>query len=44
MTRAHRLYESFGFVRDPALDWVPVPDIPLLGFRLELSDVTEGPG
>jgi GNAT superfamily N-acetyltransferase len=37
MTRAHALYESCGFVRDTALDWLPVPDIPLLGFRLELT-------
>lgn len=36
MTRAHRLYEGLGFRRAPELDWVPVPDIPLLGFTLTL--------
>lgn len=36
MTGAHRLYDSFGFVRDPAMDWTPAPDVPLLGLRLEL--------
>lgn len=34
MTKAHALYESLGFVRDPGLDWRPVPDVPLLGYRL----------
>jgi ribosomal protein S18 acetylase RimI-like enzyme len=37
MTTAHRLYESLGFRRAPDLDWTPVPDIPLLGFRLDLA-------
>jgi GNAT superfamily N-acetyltransferase len=36
MTGAHRLYESFGFERDPANDWTPSPDVPLLGFGLSL--------
>jgi ribosomal protein S18 acetylase RimI-like enzyme len=36
MTAAHRLYERLGFVRDPSLDWVPEPDVELLGFRLAL--------
>ena len=36
MTRAHGLYERFGFERCPELDWVPVPDIELLAFVLEL--------
>jgi GNAT superfamily N-acetyltransferase len=44
MTRAHQLYESFAFVRDRDLDWVPVPDIPLLGFRLELPPPRVAPG
>jgi GNAT superfamily N-acetyltransferase len=37
MTAAHRLYESLGFRRDPARDWVPVPHVQLLGYRLELG-------
>ena len=37
MTGAHRLYEAVGFARDPDRDWVPVPGIPLLGYRLDLS-------
>lgn len=37
MTGAHRLYESLGFVRDPARDWVPAPHVELIAYRLELS-------
>lgn len=37
MTAAHRLYGRLGFVRDPALDWAPVPGIVLIGFRLPLG-------
>ena len=36
MQAAHRLYERLGFARRPDLDWTPVPDIPLLGFSLDL--------
>jgi predicted N-acetyltransferase YhbS len=36
MTTAHGMYGSFGFERRPDLDWLPVPDIPLWGFVLEL--------
>ena len=36
MTDAHRLYRRLGFVRDETLDWVPEPDVELLGFRLAL--------
>jgi predicted N-acetyltransferase YhbS len=36
MQAAHRLYLRLGFVRRPDLDWRPVPDIPLLGFSLDL--------
>jgi GNAT superfamily N-acetyltransferase len=36
MTGAHRLYERFGFARDPGHDWVPVPDVPLLAFTKPL--------
>lgn len=32
----HRVYLRLGFVRDPNLDWWPLPGIELLGFRLEL--------
>jgi predicted N-acetyltransferase YhbS len=34
MTGAHHLYESMGFVRAPEHDWLPEPEIPLLGFVL----------
>jgi GNAT superfamily N-acetyltransferase len=37
MRTAHGLYESFGFVRDPARDWSPVPGIDLVAYRLALS-------
>ncbi|MGA9344761.1 MAG: GNAT family N-acetyltransferase [Nocardioidaceae bacterium] len=37
MTTAHRLYERLGFVRDPALDWTPVPDVVLLAYRRNLQ-------
>jgi hypothetical protein len=30
------LYDSAGFVREPALDWTPVPGVTLLGLRLKL--------
>lgn len=35
--QAHRLYERVGFHRTPALDWSPVPEVELLGYRLDLS-------
>ncbi|MFR9781005.1 GNAT family N-acetyltransferase [Micromonospora sp. MS34] len=34
---AHRLYERFGFVRSPELDWSPLPGVELLGLRLALT-------
>lgn len=33
---AFALYERFGFLREPALDWTPVPGVNLLGLRLKL--------
>jgi len=36
MTAAHKLYESAGFERYPERDWTPVPDVPLLAYRLVL--------
>jgi ribosomal protein S18 acetylase RimI-like enzyme len=36
MSAAHRLYQQAGFVRVPERDWLPVPDVPLLAFRLDL--------
>lgn len=33
MTAAHALYTSMGFARDPSLDWWPVPEVELWGFR-----------
>ena len=37
MAAAHRLYEGLGFVRAPDIDWHPVPDVPLLGYRRDLG-------
>ena len=37
MTTAHRLYERFGFVRTPALDWSPVPWLKLRAYGLPLT-------
>jgi GNAT superfamily N-acetyltransferase len=36
MTAAHAMYDRFGFVRRPELDWQPRPGITLWGFALEL--------
>jgi GNAT superfamily N-acetyltransferase len=36
MVAAHRIYARLGFVRDPARDWSPVPDVRLLAFALAL--------
>ncbi|MFC0529253.1 GNAT family N-acetyltransferase [Phytohabitans kaempferiae] len=33
---AQRLYARLGFVRQPQLDWSPMPGVDLLGLRLEL--------
>jgi ribosomal protein S18 acetylase RimI-like enzyme len=44
MTAAHRLYQGSGFQRVPERDWLPVPDVPLLAFRLDLSRGGEGRG
>jgi len=37
MTDAHRLYARCGFVREPARDWTPVPDVDLLAYVLDLA-------
>jgi ribosomal protein S18 acetylase RimI-like enzyme len=37
MEAAHHLYESAGFVRLPERDWLPVPEVPLIAFRLALA-------
>lgn len=37
MPAAHRLYERMGFERVPERDWTPVPEIPLLAYRLPLG-------
>jgi GNAT superfamily N-acetyltransferase len=36
MKPAHRLYESFGFVRRPELDWSPKPGVKLWAYSLNL--------
>jgi ribosomal protein S18 acetylase RimI-like enzyme len=38
MQAAHHLYDAAGFVRVPARDWVPRPEVPLLAFRRDLSE------
>ena len=40
MTKAHGLYASLGFARDPSLDHSPVPGVHLWGFRLRLAPAT----
>jgi ribosomal protein S18 acetylase RimI-like enzyme len=36
MTAAHALYRRLGFVRDPARDWKPIPEVDLVALVLEL--------
>ncbi|MFJ8161027.1 GNAT family N-acetyltransferase [Streptomyces sp. NPDC096136] len=36
MRGAQRIYARLGFVRTPERDWSPVPEVPLLTYRLEL--------
>lgn len=38
MHAAHRIYERLGFLRAPELDFVPLPEIPLLGFVKDLEE------
>jgi ribosomal protein S18 acetylase RimI-like enzyme len=38
MQAAHHLYAAAGFVRVPARDWAPRPEVPLLAFRRDLSE------
>lgn len=38
MPAAHRLYLRSGFVRVPERDWLPIPEVPLLAFRLDLAE------
>ena len=40
MRPAMRLYERLGFQRAPELDFHPVPDITIKGYRLELKEAT----
>ncbi len=44
MTSAHRVYERFGFERDPGRDWEPVPGVALLAYRLRFSEPGPVPG
>lgn len=37
MTAAHHLYEVAGFERVPERDWTPVPEVPLLAYRLRFD-------
>jgi ribosomal protein S18 acetylase RimI-like enzyme len=36
MVAAHAVYRKLGFVRDPARDWKPIPDVDLVAFVLDL--------
>jgi ribosomal protein S18 acetylase RimI-like enzyme len=36
MTAAHRLYARAGFERVPERDWLPVPEVALMAYRLAL--------
>lgn len=36
MTTAQRLYDGLGFRRVPEMDWHPLPEVPLLGYALDL--------
>jgi ribosomal protein S18 acetylase RimI-like enzyme len=37
METAHRIYYRAGFARVPPRDWLPIPDVPLWGFLLDLT-------
>jgi GNAT superfamily N-acetyltransferase len=37
MHAAHRVYKNAGFQRWPERDWTPVPEVPLLAYRLPLD-------
>ncbi len=43
MVAAHRVYERAGFVRVPADDWRPVPDLLLLAYTLDLGVAVRPP-
>ena len=36
MTAAHAVYRRLGFVREPARDWKPIPEVDLVAFVLAL--------
>ena len=38
MPAAHHLYETAGFERIPERDWSPVPQVPLLAYRLRFNE------
>ncbi len=38
---AQQLYAKFGFVREPARDWKPMPQVQLLALYLKLPPVEE---
>lgn len=37
MVTAAGMYERAGFRRQPGRDWVPVPEVPLIAYRLDLA-------
>jgi ribosomal protein S18 acetylase RimI-like enzyme len=43
MEAAHHLYQRLGFRRVPERDWVPIPEVPLVAFSLDLSGGQAGP-
>lgn len=38
MAAARHLYESLGFVRDPAIDFSPVPGVDIMAYALDLRE------
>ncbi|MDP9468282.1 MAG: GNAT family N-acetyltransferase [Chloroflexota bacterium] len=43
MEAAQRLYRRIGFVRAPALDWLPVPEVALTAYVYELAPESRRP-
>jgi ribosomal protein S18 acetylase RimI-like enzyme len=43
MTAAHHLYDRAGFIRVRDRDWLPIPEVPLLAFRLDLAETRPPP-